>query len=78
MKKYIIILVSVFITALNINAYGELSDKKMAEAREIALSTDDITLDEEPNLYYGLNLFQLVYFAEILLVAEVGRRNLLT
>lgn len=78
MKKYIIILVSVFITALNINAYGELSDKKMAEAREIALSTDDITLDEEPNLYYGFNLFQLVYFAEILLVAEVGRRNLLT
>ena len=78
MKKYIIILVSVFITALNINAYGELSDKKMAEAREIALSTDDITLNEEPNLYYGFNLFQLVYFAEILLVAEVGRRNLLT
>lgn len=77
MKKYIVIIVALVITGLNINAYGKLDDKKLEEAKEMALTNNKISLDNETHCFFGLSLFKLIHVAEILLIADIARRNYL-
>lgn len=77
MKKLLIILISTVITAMNINSYGELDYSKLESAKKLAKTNKEIVIQESINWGFGITIFKLVHFAEIMFLAEVGRRKVL-
>lgn len=76
MRKMLIILISTVVTALNINAYGELDNAKLENAKLMAKTQKEIVLKKSINWGFGSTLFKLIHFAEILFISEIGRRRL--
>lgn len=77
MKKYVVIIAAIIITSLNIKSYGKLDEKKIKVAKELALTTNEITLNKQTDWYFGLNFFKLIHVIEIMLIADIGRRQLI-
>jgi hypothetical protein len=79
MRKYLIIIIAVVFTALNINTYGsELTEAQLEKAKIIAQSNTEITLEKSINWTLGLNLFKFIHFAELMFLSEVSRRQFLS
>jgi hypothetical protein len=76
MRKMLIILVSTVVTALNINAYGDLDYTKLEKAKLIGQTQKEIVIKKSINWGFGSTLFKLIHFAEIMFISEIGRRRL--
>ncbi len=77
MKKIALILFSVFITALNINSYGELDSAGLEEAKLLAKTDKEIVLTKTTNWVLGASMFKLIYFAELMFVSEISRKSII-
>lgn len=77
MRKMLVILVATVVTALNVNSYGKLDDSKLVEAKLMAQTQTEITIEESINWSLGFTLFKLVHFAELMFLSEFGRRRLI-
>jgi hypothetical protein len=73
MKKIVIILVALIITALNINAYGDLDPAIIENSKFIVLDKNIFT--KTINWDFGSTLFKLIHFAELMFISEVSRKN---
>lgn len=77
MRKMLIILISTVVTALNINAYGDLNAKQLKDAKLLAKSNKEITVEKSINWGLGTTFFKLFYFAELMFVSEIGRKSII-
>lgn len=73
MKKIVIILVALIVTALNINAYGDLDPTIIENSKLIVL--DENIFTKTINWCFGSTLFKLIHFAELMFISEVSRKN---
>jgi hypothetical protein len=76
MKKSLIIIVSLILTALNINSYGDLSERQIKQAKSSAKTSTEITLEESSKMSIGSAFIKVIYVAELMCFAEIGRKNL--
>ena len=76
MRKTLIILISVIVTAMNINSYGDLDYTQLEKAKLKAQSQNEIVLKKSINWGFGSTIFQLIHFAELMFISEIGRRRL--
>ncbi|SDS04817.1 hypothetical protein SAMN05216503_1813 [Polaribacter sp. KT25b] len=77
MRKMLIILVSVVITILNINSYGDLDASIIEKAKinKLEKKEKDV-LKKSINWGFGSTLFKLIHFAEIMFISEVSRKKI--
>ncbi len=79
MRKMLIILISIVITALNISSYGDLSVSELQEAKMMASSQQkEITLEKSINWGFGITFFKLIHFAELMFISEIGRKKFMS
>ncbi|WP_157691864.1 hypothetical protein [Polaribacter sp. KT25b] len=73
----LIILVSVVITILNINSYGDLDASIIEKAKinKLEKKEKDV-LKKSINWGFGSTLFKLIHFAEIMFISEVSRKKI--
>lgn len=76
MRKTLIILISLVVTALNINSYGELNKEKLKFAKLRAKTETEIVLKKSINWGFGSTIFKLIHFAELMFISEIGRRKI--
>ena len=76
MRKMLIILVTIVITAMNINSYGEIDSTSLLDAKLMAQDQKEIKLKKSINWTLGSTIFKLINFAEIMLISELGRRRI--
>lgn len=76
MKKSLIIIVSLILTALNINSYGDLSERQIEQAKSSANTSTEITLEESSKMSLGSAFIKVIYVAELMCFAEIGRKSL--
>lgn len=76
MRKTLIILISLVVTALNINSFGELNKEKLKFAKLRAKTETEIVLKKSINWGFGSTIFKLIHFAELMFISEIGRRKI--
>lgn len=76
MRKTLIILISLVVTALNINSYGELDNEKLKFAKLQARTDKEIVIKKSINWGFGSTIFKLIHFAELMFISEIGRRRI--
>ena len=76
MRNILIIIISLVITTLNINSFGELDSDKLKFAKLMAGTENEIVLEKSINWSFGTTFFNLFYFAEMMFISEIGRRKI--
>ncbi|WP_334057961.1 hypothetical protein [Polaribacter sp. P097] len=76
MRKSLIILVSLIVTALNINSYGDLSESQIEKAKSSIKAENEVTLDESVNMGLSLTFLKIIHIAELMCVSEMDRKSL--
>ena len=77
MRKSLIILVSLIVTALNINSYGDLSESQIEKAKSSIKAENEVTLDESVNMGISITILKVIHIAELMCFSEIGRKSLL-
>ncbi|PQJ81656.1 hypothetical protein [Polaribacter glomeratus] len=76
MRKILIILVALIITALNINAYGDLDPAIIENSKLIVLEENEENIFTKTiNWGFGSTLFKLIHFAELMFISEISRKK---
>ena len=75
MRKSFIILVSLVITTMNINCYGEIDTDKIERGKLKAKTNKELIIEKSINLGIGSTILKLLNFAQIIFVSEISRRK---
>ena len=74
MRKSLIIIVSLILTALNINSYGDLSEHQIKQVKSSVKTSTEITLERSSKISLGSTFIKAIYGAELMYFAKVGRK----